>query len=69
MPPEIRVWDWDGELLHERTVYLRITQYHYYFNHPQLEALQSPIAPVAGDQLSPISRWLRDFAVGWGGCE
>ena len=28
--PEIRVWDWDGETLHERTVYLRITQFYYY---------------------------------------
>lgn len=56
--PEIRVWDWDGELLHERTVYLRITQFYYYFNHPQLEALQSPIAPIEGSKLSPISAWL-----------
>lgn len=64
--PEIRVWDWDGEDLHERTVYLRITQFYFYFNHPALEALQSPIAPVAGAKLSPISRWLRDFAVEWG---
>lgn len=64
--PEIRVWDWDGEILHERTVYLRITQFYYYFNQPQLEALQSPIKPVEGAHLSPISRWLRDFAVEWG---
>ncbi len=64
--PEIRVWDWNGEDLHERTVYLRITQFYFYFNHPQLEALQSPIAPVEGAKLSPISRWLRDFAVAWG---
>lgn len=64
--PEIRVWDWDGETLHERTVYLRITQFYYYFNQPELEALQSPIAPLKGAKLSPISRWLRDFAVEWG---
>ena len=64
--PEIRVWDWDGETLHERTVYLRITQFYYYFNDPQLEALHSPIAPLEGAELSPISRWLRDFAVEWG---
>jgi phosphatidylserine decarboxylase len=64
--PEIRVWDWYGETLHERTVYLRITQFYYYFNHPRLEALQSPIAPVAGAKLSPLSQWLRDFAVEWG---
>jgi phosphatidylserine decarboxylase len=64
--PEIRVWDWDGEELHERTPYLRITQFYYYFNDPQLEALQSPIAPLDGAELSPISLWLRDFAVEWG---
>jgi len=64
--PEIRVWDWDGELLHERTVYLRITQFYYYFNQPELEALQSPIAPIEGTELSPISTWLREFAVDWG---
>lgn len=65
--PEIRVWDFDGETFYERTVYLRITQFYYYFNQPELEALQSPIAPVAGAKLSPISGWLRDFAVEWGG--
>jgi phosphatidylserine decarboxylase len=64
--PEIRVWDWEGDDLHERTVYLRITQFYYYFNQPQLEALQSPVAPVQGVKLSPISCWLRDFAVEWG---
>lgn len=64
--PEIRVWDWYGETLHERTVYLRITQFYYYFNQPELEALQSPIAPIKGAELSPISLWLRDFAVEWG---
>jgi len=64
--PEIRVWDWNGEQLHERTVYLRITQFYYYFNQRELEALQSPVAPVAGARLSPISAWLRDFAVEWG---
>jgi phosphatidylserine decarboxylase len=64
--PEIRVWDWEGEELHERTPYLRITQFYYYFNQPQLEALQSPIAPVEGANLSPISLWLRDFAIDWG---
>jgi len=64
--PEIRVWDWDGEFFHERTVYLRITQFYYYFNQPELEALQSPVAPLEGQKLSPISEWLRNFAVEWG---
>ena len=63
--PEIRVWDWDGQIYHERTVYLRLTQFYYYFNQPSLEALQSPIEP--GDNtLSPISKWLREFAISWG---
>lgn len=64
--PELRVWDWDGEYLHERTDYLRITQFYYYFNQPELEVLQSPIAPWKGEQLSPISLWLREFAREWG---
>ena len=64
--PEIRVWDWDGELMHERTVYLRITQFYYYFNQAQLQVLQSPIAPLEGEKLSPLSSWMRDFAVEWG---
>lgn len=64
--PEIRVWKWDGDILHERTVYLRITQFYYYFNQPELEALQSPIDPVEGAELSPISRWMRAFAREWG---
>lgn len=64
--PEIRVWEWDGEDLHERTVYLRITQFYYYFNQRSLEGLQSPVAPLEGAELSPVSRWLRDFAVEWG---
>ncbi len=64
--PELRVWEWQGEVLHERTDYLRITQFYYYFNQPELEALQSPIDPVKGTRLTPISRWLRDFAVAWG---
>ncbi len=64
--PEIRVWDWNGDILHERTCYLRITQFYYYFNQKELEALQSPIAPVEGAKLSPISKWLRGFAIEWG---
>jgi phosphatidylserine decarboxylase len=64
--PEIRVWDYEGEVFHERTPYLRITQFYYYFNQPELRALQSPIDPVLGRELSPLSVWLRDFAVEWG---
>lgn len=66
--PEIRVWQWQGDIFHERTVYLRITQFYYYFNQPELEALQSPIAPVNREEekLSPLSAWMREFAVEWG---
>jgi len=64
--PEIRVWDWNGETVHERTCYLRLTQFYYYFNQAELEALQSPVAPVKGAILSPISFWLREFAIEWG---
>ena len=64
--PEIRVWESDGQKLHERTPYLRITQFYYYFNQPSLLPLQSPIAPGADRDLTPLSLWLRDFAVAWG---
>ncbi len=64
--PEIRHWQWDGRLLHERTVYLRLTQFYYYFNQPSLEALQSPIDPVKGRELTRISKWMWKFAVAWG---
>ncbi len=40
--PGIRVWELAGEVLHERTVYLRLTEFYYYFNKPSLVALQSP---------------------------
>ena len=64
--PELRVWEWQGGIYHERTDYLRITQFYYYFNQPELVALQSPIDPVAGAKLTPLSLWLREFAVAWG---
>ncbi len=64
--PGLRVWEWQGDIYHERTDYLRLTQFYYYFNQPELVALQSPIEPVAGEELTPISLWLREFAVEWG---
>jgi phosphatidylserine decarboxylase len=64
--PRIRVWELDSEVVHERTVYLRIVQLYYYFNQPSLQALQSPIAPIQGKKLTPVSNWLREFAVDWG---
>lgn len=64
--PEIRVWEQDGLKLHERTPYLRITQFYYFFNQPSLLPLQSPIAPGADRDLTPLSLWLREFAVAWG---
>lgn len=64
--PGLRVWEWRGGVYHERTDYLRITQFYYYFNQPELKGLQSPVDPVAGEELTPLSLWLRDFAVEWG---
>ncbi len=64
--PGLRVWDWQGGIYHERTDYLRITQFYYYFNQAELVALQSPIAPETGAQLTPLSLWLRKFAIEWG---
>lgn len=64
--PGLRVWEWQGGVYHERTDYLRITQFYYYFNQPELVALQSPIDPATGADLTPISLWLREFAVEWG---
>lgn len=61
--PGLRVWEWQGTTYHERTDYLRLTQFYYYFNQPELEGLQTPIDPVEGTQLTPISLWLREFAV------
>ena len=61
--PGLRVWKWQGTIYHERTDYLRLTQFYYYFNQPELEGLQSPIDPAEGNRLTPISRWIRDFAV------
>jgi len=64
--PELRVWEWQGDVYHERTDYLRITQFYYYFNQPELVALQSPIDPATGADLTPLSLWLREFAIEWG---
>lgn len=64
--PELRVWEWQGSVLHERTDYLRITQFYYYFNQDELVGLQRPVQPEAGEGLTPISLWLREFAVDWG---
>ncbi len=64
--PALRVWEWNDGVYHERTDYLRITQFYYYFNQPELQALQSPIEPVKGEVLTPLSLWLREFAVDWG---
>ncbi len=64
--PGIRVWDTSGTVMHERTPYLRITQFYYYFNKPSLKALQSPVQPVEGEKLTPLTRWMREFARNWG---
>ena len=64
--PEIRHWTTDGVVMHERTVYLRIVQFYYYFNLRELDYLQSPITPIEGRTLTPLSAWLHDFALEWG---
>jgi phosphatidylserine decarboxylase len=64
--PELRVWEWQGGIYHERTDYLRITQFYYYFKQKELVALQSPIDPAIGADLTPLSLWLREFAIEWG---
>ncbi len=64
--PGLRLWEWRGDVYHERTDYLRLTQFYYYFNQSELVALQSPIDPVKGADLTPISLWLREFAIAWG---
>jgi phosphatidylserine decarboxylase len=64
--PALRVWEWKDGIYHERTDYLRITQFYYYFNQPELQALQSPIDPIEGTVLTRLSLWLREFAVEWG---
>ena len=61
--PGLRVWEWQGDIYHERTDYLHLTQFYYYFNQPELVSLQSPIAPFTGEALTPLSLWLREFAV------
>ncbi len=64
--PGLRVWKWDGTVYHESTDLVRICQFYYYFNQKELAALQSPIDPAGGDDLTPVSLWLREFAVAWG---
>lgn len=64
--PGLRIWEWHGADYHERTDYLRLMEFYYYFNQPELRALQSPIQPVIGETLTPLSLWLRNFAISWG---
>lgn len=64
--PGLRVWEWEGTIYHERTDYLHVMEFYYFFNQPSLLALQSPIDPVKGEVLTPLSLWLRRFAISWG---
>ncbi|MEB3317903.1 MAG: phosphatidylserine decarboxylase [Cyanobacteriota bacterium] len=64
--PELRSWQWIDGIYHERTDYLRITQFYYYFSQPSLIALQSAIQPVTGAFLAPLSLWLREYAIEYG---
>jgi phosphatidylserine decarboxylase len=55
----------DSRLVHDKLV-----EFHFVLDQPPLRGLQSPLAPRdAGDgpqQLTPLSRWMRDFALAWG---
>ena len=64
--PALRIWEWQGDIYHERSDYLRLMEFYYYFNQPELRALQSPIHPIKGETLTPLSLWLRHFAISWG---
>jgi phosphatidylserine decarboxylase len=45
---------------------LRITQFYSYFNQPELLALQNPVSPESGAFLTPLSLWMREFAMNYG---
>jgi len=64
--PGLRIWEWEGTIYHERTDYLHVMEFYYFFNQPSLLALQSPIDPMEGEVLTPLSLWLRRFAISWG---
>lgn len=64
--PGLRIWEWEGSIYHERTDYLHVMEFYYFFNQPSLLPLQSPIDPVEGEVLTPLSLWLRHFAMSWG---
>jgi phosphatidylserine decarboxylase len=64
--PELQTWEWEGSIYHERTDYLRITQFYYYFKQPELAALQNPITPQSDPFPTPLSLWLREFAIEYG---
>lgn len=52
----------DSRLVHDKLV-----EFHFILDQPPLRGLQSPLEPSLGVQpLTPLSMWMRDFAVAWG---
>ncbi len=53
----------DSRLVHDKLV-----EFHFILDQPPLRALQSPIEPSSRPQvLTPLSQWISDYAVAWGG--
>ncbi len=49
-------------------VYDRIVEFYFYLDQPPLKKLQNPIEPgVAPQTLTPLSKWIVDYARAWGG--
>ena len=52
----------DSRLVHDKLV-----EFHFILDQPPLRALQSPLMPSGEPQvLTPLSQWMRDYAVAWG---
>ena len=52
----------DSRLVHDKLV-----EFHFVLDQAPLRELQSPIAPGSdGAALTPLSQWIREYAVAWG---
>lgn len=52
----------DSRLVHDKLV-----EFHFILDQPPILALQSPIEPSRlPQQLTPLSKWISDYAVAWG---
>ena len=53
----------DSRLVHDKLV-----EFYFVLDQPALRVLQSPIAPGdSSEALTPLSKWIVDFAKAWGG--